>query len=126
MEMKSHRIADAALKIAKADKAPPDKIQELEYDAASEGWYFGDEIRKLHSKYLCRLAARMLIPLPDLTDKEMWEHEPPHYVHLTERGINHIRTAIRAEKKARVELLLMWMPGVVGELCAEVGDGVKG
>ena len=41
--------------------------------------------------------------------------------YLSQRGINKLRADIRAERKARVELLLMWVPGVVGVLGALIG-----
>lgn len=63
----------------------------------------------------------MLLPQPDLKDEVMWEKEAPNRVCLTERGINHMRALVRAERKAQAELLLMWVPGVVGTLGALIG-----
>ena len=51
----------------------------------------------------------------------MWEKEDPNDVFFTERGINHMRALVRAERKAQADLSLMWMPGVVGILGALIG-----
>jgi hypothetical protein len=40
---------------------------------------------------------------------------------LSRAGINELRSAIRAEKKARVERFLMWAPGITGILGAAIG-----
>ena len=56
-----------------------------------------------------------------MNDDEMWESDGPNRFFITEHGIDHMRAAIRAERKARVELFLMWMPGVVGILGALIG-----
>jgi hypothetical protein len=68
-----------------------------------------------------RKTSRLLLPLPATSDETMWEKEGANYIYLTEHGINHLRAAIRVERKARVELFLMWMPGVVGILGALIG-----
>jgi hypothetical protein len=109
------------LEKAKARNASRGEIETLEYERAMDGMDSSDEIRRLHSRYYFRQAARMLIPLPDSKDKELWEHEPPNRVYLTERGIVHMRSAIRAERKARLEMFLMWVPGVVGLLGTAIG-----
>jgi hypothetical protein len=106
---------------AKKRKLSGDEIYVIENDAAGDYFHFQDEIRKLHSRYLWSQAARLLIPRPDLDDEEMWEHMPPNNVYLTEKGINHMRAAIRAERKGRAELFLMYVPGIVGILGALIG-----
>jgi hypothetical protein len=111
----------AALKAAKLRKASADEIYVIDDDGAGDYFYIQDEIRKLHSRYLCSQTSRLLLPLPATSDETMWEKEGANYIYLTEHGINHLRAAIRAERKARVELFLMWMPGVVGILGALIG-----
>lgn len=117
----AYRKNTDALNKARAKKASSDDIQLLEYERATDGWYFQDEIRKLHSRYLCIQAAKLIVPQPDLKDEAMWEKEGPNRIYLTERGINHLLTAIRAERKARAELFLMWAPGVTGLIGAAIG-----
>ena len=115
------RKTAAAIKAAKSRKASRDEIDEIENDWAGDFFHFRDEIRKLHSRYLCSQASRLLLPQPPPSDETMWERDGPNHFYLTEHGINHLRAAIRSERKARVELFLLWVPGVVGLLGALIG-----
>jgi hypothetical protein len=115
------KINAAKLKAARERKASAEEIHLLQDDGASDYFHFQDEIRKLHSRYLFTQASRLLLPRPSMSDDTMWEREGPNSFYLTELGINHLRAAIRAERKARVELFLMLMSGVVGILGALIG-----
>jgi hypothetical protein len=112
---------EAMIKDANARKLSVGEIDTIEYEGTVDSLEFQENIWKLHSRYLCRQAARVLLPTPDLDNKEMWEHEPPNRVYLTEKGINHTRAAIRAERKARAEMFLMYVPGIVGILGTLIG-----
>jgi hypothetical protein len=112
---------EVELKAAKKRKASADEIHLIENDGAGDYFHFQDEIKQLHSRYLTTQASRLLIPRPPMNDDEMWESDGPNRFFITEHGIDHMRAAIRAERKARVELFLMWMPGVVGILGALIG-----
>lgn len=120
-DRKAYRKYSAWIKEAKARKASIEEIETLEYERNMDAIDSADEIRRLHSRYYFRQSARLLIPLPDAADKTMWEHAPPNRVYFTEQGIMHIRAVIRAERKARLEMFLMWVPGVVGLLGAAIG-----
>jgi hypothetical protein len=73
-------------------------------------------IRKLHSEYLIRKAARLIVPLPELGDENgVWDRDKGQ-LFLSDPGINKVRVALRAERKARVELFLMWVPAVLASL----------
>ncbi|MBC9883855.1 hypothetical protein G8O24_42030 [Bradyrhizobium sp. INPA01-394B] len=120
-DLKKFRKYEDWIKEAKAKKDSAGEIETLEYERNMDGIDSADEIRRLHSRYYTRQAARMLIPLPDASDKTMWEHVPPNRVYCTEQGIMHIRSIVRAERKARLEMFLMWVPGVVGLLGGAIG-----
>jgi hypothetical protein len=115
------REGDARVAVAKSNNASAEEIHAIERDDAIEGFRFQDEIRQLHSRYICTQSAPLIIPRPDFKDETMWEKEGPNYIYLTEHGINHMRAAIRAERKARLEMFLMWVPGVVGILGTLIG-----
>ena len=40
---------------------------------------------------------------------------------LTEKGVIRVRSIVRAEHKANLEIFLMWVPGVVGLIGAAIG-----
>jgi hypothetical protein len=124
LEREQRRLGkNTAAEIATAKKrnVSGEDIYLIEMDGASDYFHCQNEIRKLHSRYLCSQASRLLLPRPALSDETMWEKEGPNYIYLTEHGINHLRATIRAERKARVELFLLWVPGVVGILGALIG-----
>ena len=120
-ERRLERTNSAAIRAAKQRKALEDEIYELEREGAENSWHFEEESQKLHSRYWQLEARRFLIQQPDLSDTTMYERDEPNHVYLSKAGINHMRGLIRAEKKARVELFLMWVPGVVGILGALIG-----
>jgi hypothetical protein len=83
---------------------------------------YEDEIFRLHTRYLISGAHRLILPTPDRKNEELWrECIVLGRKTLSRKGIHELRTAIRAEKKARVERFLMWVPGVVGILGTLIG-----
>lgn len=91
-----------------------DEMQKLQGEAMNVWYNLEEEIKKLHSNYLVRQAHRLLISLPqDAMGGRVWESDENGLHYLNERGIMRLRADIRAERKARVELFLMWMPGAV-------------
>jgi hypothetical protein len=49
--------------------------------------------------------------MPDFSDSEMWEERSGHYW-LSTKGIYGLKLSIRAEKKAKREAILMWVPAI--------------
>jgi hypothetical protein len=62
-DRKIDRKHRAVIKKARAQNASKDEIETLEYEPAMDGIDSAAEIRKLHSRYYSRQAARMLIPI---------------------------------------------------------------
>jgi hypothetical protein len=89
-----------------------DEIYDLENVANHEDNTYAEEIYRLHTRYLWREANRLIVPTPASDDKKAWEDVWGHR-HLTHKGINDLRAAIRVEKKLRREQFLMWLPAVV-------------
>jgi len=78
-------------------------------------------IDEAHTKYLMSRARRLVVPLPDWNDDRLWSIEANTGEHvLTAAGINELRAAIRAEKKARREAVQSWLPWV-GALTGIIG-----
>ncbi|MGJ5175269.1 hypothetical protein ACQR16_10150 [Bradyrhizobium oligotrophicum] len=110
------RIAEAKKRGAKGEE-----ISDIDQEGLSLYFHYQDEIQQLHSSYLISQARRLFIPAPPLNDKAMWDHDIGDRVFLSEQGINQLRAAIRVEKKARAEFVLMWVPGLVGILGTLIG-----
>ena len=100
---------------------PIDDIRNLENDYGHVQVRHLDEILRLHTEHLIRESNRLIVPYPAANEPGMWERDDEGYVRLTESGISKLRADIRAEKKARLERVIMWMPGVVGILGALIG-----
>jgi hypothetical protein len=106
---------------AEKRKASKEEIVALQSEVGAAEWFSQIEIQQLHSDYLRSVAYKLVIPIPSLGENLMWDKFSDNLHCLSEHGINKVRADIRAEKKARVELFLMWMPGVVGILGALTG-----
>jgi hypothetical protein len=111
----------AALADAKTKEFPIDKISNLENDYGHIQVRYLDEILRLHTEHLIRVSNRLIVPYPAANEPGMWERDDEGYVRLTEAGIRKLRADIRAEERARLERVIMWMPGVVGILGALIG-----
>jgi hypothetical protein len=105
---------ERAIERARARNAPPHEIDEIIGGSSADVLRY--KIHEALSDYLILEANRLFIPLPD-RDKQVGGLK---YV-LTRDAINELRSAIRAEKKARAERFLMWVPGIVGILGAAIG-----
>jgi hypothetical protein len=80
-------------------------------------FYYQEQIARLHSVHLMDQAIRMFVPIPSFEDEAMWKKSGATGEYfMTEQAINHLRTAIRAERKA-----VMWVPGIVGLIGAAIG-----
>ncbi len=109
---KDREGTDRAIEAAKARRASEEEINEIA-GGSSEG-VIRYRIRQIMSGYLEWEALRLFVPLPD--EKE-WDSAGT----LSRDAISKLSAAIRAERKARIELLLMWVPGVTGILGAMIG-----
>ena len=112
-----------AARIGEAKKrgAKRDEIYEIDQEGALDWWQHLDDVRAAHSRFLIAKASEMILPIPKFDDKTMWKDDQMGRTTLTELGINTLRASVRAERKARLEMFLMWVPGVVGILGALIG-----
>jgi hypothetical protein len=111
--------------IARAQKrGDQQKVRELESEESHMTEIaidFQVRVARLHSEYLIRKSYRLMVPLPEHNEEsKMWDEYKGH-VFLSERGINKLRADVRAESRARIEMFLMWVPGIVGILGALLG-----
>jgi len=116
--IEDERRTEAAVAAAKARGCEASEIEEIW--GGSDAQVLRYRVRRAMSDYLIAEADRLLIPLPDKEDEKIWENIE-RYPTLTQQGINEVRAEIRAERKARMELFVMWVPGVVGVLGALIG-----
>jgi hypothetical protein len=131
LQWKLHKLArvwdhvdaanEARLKEARDSKALAEVIAEINREIAADYFEHEDDVRRAHTKYLLAEASRLIVPIPDREEENTWRMTFSGHQVLTETGINTLRAAVRAERKARLEIFLMWVPGVVGLLGAAIG-----
>ena len=111
----------ARLEEARKRKATREELEGIDHDSARDYFEQQDDIRAAHSKFLVSKAAQLIVPIPERKDETMWEEDYMGRTSLTKLGIITVRSAVRAESKARLEMFLMWVPGVVGILGTLIG-----
>jgi hypothetical protein len=105
------------LRELRARKAPESEIDELSSGAMTDDYELDDEVHELHTDYLLAQSRRLMLERPDWKDEERWTQGiVTGRRHLTKKGISELRAAIRSERKAARETLLMWVPGITGIL----------
>ncbi|MCH4878521.1 hypothetical protein EQV97_14125 [Pseudomonas sp. TMW22090] len=67
------------------------------------------------TKYISRKADELHVPLPDRSDKSLWEtvefdNDPSQPKYLTQKGLVEARRLIREEQKAKREAIAFWVP----------------
>lgn len=110
-------IKDHDIKLAQleAKNASNDKICNLDIELRTDLLELGEDLQKLRTEKLLKLARRLLVPIPDCRDKTLWESarvSAGNY--LTEKGERELRAAVRAERRERSENSRLWIAGVAG------------
>ena len=96
--------------------------EEVRAEAGSEIVPILEKIDHLQTRRFCRIANRLLVPIPDRSDKEMWSEKHYDYGHvLTGKGIWEIKKLIRQEKRERREGFAFWLTASVGIIGAFTG-----
>jgi hypothetical protein len=111
----------ALLEAAEKRNAPKEEIEALRTDVGSSEWFSRCDIQRLHSDYLRNVADKLVVPSPAWGDNLMWDKLGDNLHCLSDHGINKLRADIRTERKARLEMFLMWVPPAVGLLGAAIG-----
>ncbi|MCX5635356.1 MAG: hypothetical protein NTW55_05930 [Planctomycetota bacterium] len=99
-----------------------DKLEELDSEEYSEVIPILGEIATIKTQRFCQIANRLMIPLPDIQDKELWEDNP--YVRtrtLSAKGFSELRKSIRQEKKEIREGFVVWLAALTGVIGAITG-----
>lgn len=82
-----------------------------------------EKIKLLKTQYLISIANKMSLPTPPISGKdERWEESLFSAMHvLTNKGISELRSLIRQEKKERHEIIIRWLPIIIGLIGAITG-----
>jgi predicted SAM-dependent methyltransferase len=119
---------DEAMKGARERKASSEELDRIAHEHHFEHQVAEDELYKLQSGHLIRVANRLMVPVPPFKTKDgAWmESSIRGGWHLTPEAMHDLRAAIRAERKARREEWTVWVSllaltvGVLSSLTALV------
>lgn len=110
-------------KEARAKGGDSDVLSSLEYSWDFELKLEDDEMLNLIHRYYRRQADRLMVPVPPFkAEGGAWEEsEKDGSYHLTQEALHDLRSAIRAEKKARREGWMVWLAAFIGLIGALSG-----
>ena len=99
-----------------------DKIKELKTDMGSFLYQCYDvEIDYLETQQYCSLLGKCELPLPNIEDETYWEKDAWNRMVLTTLGKHECRLTIRAEKKAKIETIALFVTMMTGIIGAIIG-----
>lgn len=81
-----------------------------------------EKIDQLNSRRFCQIANKLMVPIPDRNDKEMWQEQPfSRRRILSSKGIWELKKLIRQEKRERREGFVVWLAASTGIIGAFTG-----
>jgi len=82
-----------------------------------------EEIDSLKTGRFSQIANRLMVPLPDYNDKELWQDlcYSSRRVALTSKGFWELKKLIRQEKRERREGFVVWLATLTGIIGAITG-----
>ncbi|MBU2537856.1 MAG: hypothetical protein KKH22_05415 [Proteobacteria bacterium] len=120
---KNEKAYKALLDEARRGKKSRDDIEAINSEASHFYFSVREEIQLLITKYYIELSDKLLIPLPERSDEQMWEE--CIYVStrkiLTTEGIIYFRSKIRQEHKEKIDLYLPFVTAAIGIIGAITG-----
>jgi hypothetical protein len=91
------------------------ELEELRFEIGSELAPVSEKINALKTSRFRQVANRLMVPLPESKDKELWEDL--HYIGgraLTDKGFWELKKLIRQEKRERREGFVVWLAALTG------------
>lgn len=121
LEKECDRIQDAYAKLKKNAKG--DEHERLHWEEGSEVVPLLEKIDTLKTRRFCQIAERLMVPLPESKDKELWKEL--NYIGerraLTDKGFWELKRLIRQEERERREGFIVWLAALTGIIGAITG-----
>lgn len=101
------------------------ELEDLRSEIGSELALVSEKINALKTSRFRQIANRLMVPLPESKDKELWEDL--YYIGgrtLTDKGFWKLKKLIRKEKRERREGFRFWLvafTGVIGFITGVIG-----
>jgi len=122
LEKESDKIQDDYEKLRKKKKLSGTELEDLRSEESSVIWPVLEKIDKLKTLRFCQIANRLIVPLPESNDKELWKEL--HCIGgqaLTDKGFWELKKLIRQEKKERREVFGFWFGIITGGVIGVIG-----
>lgn len=98
-------------------------VELLRSDVSSEIWPVYEKIEALKTSRFRQIADRLMVPLPESNDKELWtDLQYAEGRALTDKGFWELKKLIRQDKRERREGLVIWLAiltaltGIIGAI----------
>lgn len=120
LEKECNRIQGIYAKHRKGLKGK--ELAELHGEEGCEMLPVIEEIDGLKTGRFCQIANRLIVPLPDYNDKELWQDKSyGSGIVLTSKGFWELKKLIRQEKRERREGFVVWLATLTGIIGAITG-----
>jgi len=98
------------------------KLEEVHAEESSVIWPVLEEIDRLKSMRFRQIANRLMVPLPDIENNELWQEQSYGQGRvLTSKGIWELKKLFRQEKRERREGLVVLLAALTGIIGAVAG-----
>jgi hypothetical protein len=105
---------DTVNRYSEQRKKPNRTNEDLEISRSNENCDVSqiiEEIQSIKTKRFCKIADRLMVPLPDFKDEALWGRTDFGFgTILTDKGFWELKKLIRQEKRERREAFLAWLP----------------
>lgn len=121
LEREYRRDAEAVAE-ARAKGATPSAVYDLQQQQHFENLILEDELDQLDTRIICKAASRFRVPIPNHSDKELWEESSViGGWQLTTKGFAQLRSELRKEKNERWQYVELRTKVIIGTAVALTG-----
>jgi len=97
-------------------------VELLRSEVSDEIWPVYEKIEALKTRRFRQIANRLMVPLPESNDKELWtDLHCAEGRALTDKGFWELKKLIRQEKRERREGFIVWLAALTGIIGASTG-----
>ena len=120
LEIQSNKIQKEYTKQSKGLSG--EELENIRAKESSVIWPVLEDIDSLISNHFRQIANKLLVPLPDKKDNDLWEKQPYHQrTILSTKGIWELKKLIRREKHDKWEFFFLLLASLIGIIGAFTG-----
>ncbi len=112
LEKECDKVQDYYAKLQK--KASSSELESLRGEESAEVWPILEEIDSLKTRRFRQLANKLMVPMPDYKDEDLWDERVCGGKNLTAKGFWELKKLIRQEKRERRDAFVVWVAALTG------------